>query len=438
MKKLLILGGAALHCGVVETAKQMGIETYVTDYLPVDQSPAKQIADHAWDIDVTDCNKIVEKCRREGIDGVLNVYLNPCQIPYQMICESLELPCFASLEQYEIFTDKKRFLQVCRENGVDIIQQYRDSDFDFDNPAVEYPVYVKPSDSRGTRGQAVCRSYDEVGNAIAVAKKESGNGEVVIERFMEGSQDIQLTYFVIDGEPYLECIADKYNGTAAEGYQGSVIAGICPSINEDTILSDAHPKICNMLKNLGLRNTPVFLQGFLDGNKLRLYDPALRLPGFLYEHNLRRATGLDVYESMISFALTGSFPAELKEVDDKRHMSDKLSISVWIFVRGGGISKTCGLDELREESCVVHIDERYSAGDVIEDWRDIRNNYCEIAMLCEDANEAKKMIRRIYDTVRILDEDGKDMKIVFFDADKLDQYTEENRSNCSSGLSYQG
>lgn len=33
MSKLLILGGAALHCGVIETARSMGVETYVTDNL---------------------------------------------------------------------------------------------------------------------------------------------------------------------------------------------------------------------------------------------------------------------------------------------------------------------------------------------------------------------------------------------------------------------
>ena len=39
----------------------MGIETFITDYLPAELSPAKQLADHAWDINVTDYDLIVEK-----------------------------------------------------------------------------------------------------------------------------------------------------------------------------------------------------------------------------------------------------------------------------------------------------------------------------------------------------------------------------------------
>lgn len=421
MKKLLILGGAALHCGVIETARSMGIETYVTDYLSPEDSPGKRIADHNWDYDVLDCDSIVSRCREEGIEGVLNVYIDPCQLPYQEICGKLGLPCFATPAQYDVFTDKKRFLNACRENGVDIIQQYSESDFTREDPEIPYPLYVKPSDSRGSRGQAVCRSYHEVRDAIAAAKKESGNGEVVIERFMEGFQDIQLTYFVIDGEPHLYCVADKYNGTAEEGYQGSVTAGICPSFNQGSILSDAHPKICAMLRKLGLKNTPVFIQGFLEGGILRVYDPALRLPGFLYEHNLRKATGLDVYRSLINFAFTGSFLPELKEVESKRNMSGKLSVNVWVFIRAGRITEVRGIDELGRDPAVTRIDERYRPGSVIEDWRDIRNNYCEIAMVCDDVEEAKCMIRRIYDTIHITDGQGEDMKIVFFDADRLDE-----------------
>ena len=45
-KKLLILAGAGVHNKVVRAAKEMGIYTIVTDYLP--DSPAKELADESW------------------------------------------------------------------------------------------------------------------------------------------------------------------------------------------------------------------------------------------------------------------------------------------------------------------------------------------------------------------------------------------------------
>ena len=75
-KKLLIIGGAFQHCKVVEAAKRLGVITYVTDYLPIEQSPAKKIADHQLMFNITDTDEIVEFCLKEKIDGVISVCLD--------------------------------------------------------------------------------------------------------------------------------------------------------------------------------------------------------------------------------------------------------------------------------------------------------------------------------------------------------------------------
>ena len=44
----------------------------VTDYLNYEESPAKQIADEYWNLNITQVDEIVEKCKKERVDGVLN------------------------------------------------------------------------------------------------------------------------------------------------------------------------------------------------------------------------------------------------------------------------------------------------------------------------------------------------------------------------------
>ena len=415
-KKLLILGGSDLHCELVRTAKKLGVETYVTDYRSMEQSPGKQLADHAWDLSTTDIDAVVERCRREGIDGVLNMYYDSCQLPYQEICEKLGLPCFGTREQYEIFTDKQRFLETCVKYGVDIIPQYREEDFAFDNPEIEYPVYVKPSDCCGSRGQSVCRSYAEVGPAIALARKESSAGNVVIERFIENGLDIQLVILMIDGEPYPEHISHKFNGTAEEGFSGMILGGVAPTRHEKTILADGYPKIEKMLKALELRNAPVFLQAFLDGDKLRVYDPALRFPGALYEQGLREATGLDVFEAMVVFALTGAFPQWMKTLPTCRKMDGMSLALLFINLRSGTIREIRGLEELGKEFLVTV---KHSVGDRIEAWYDVRQCFCEMDFLFHSMEEAERIVQRIYNTLQILDENGEDMKIALLDTAQL-------------------
>ena len=54
-------------------------------------------------------------------------------------------------------TDKHAFKKMCIENGVGTIKEYQENDHD-----IEFPVFVKPVDSRGSRGQSVCYSYEEL------------------------------------------------------------------------------------------------------------------------------------------------------------------------------------------------------------------------------------------------------------------------------------
>ena len=410
-KKLLIMGGAFLHCELVRAAKRLGVETYVTDYLPLERAPAKQIADHAWDLNVTDVDAIVERCRQEHIDGVVNMYYDPCQIPNQQICEKLGLPSFGTRDQYQIFTDKKRFHETCVHYGIDIIPSYSEEDFTFDNPDILYPLFVKPSDSRGSRGQSVCHSYAEVGPAIKRARMESMSGGVIIERFMEHMQDLQLALIMIDGEPYLEEAADMYSAIDESGQILPYSVAVLPPIQEEYILELLSGKLGAMLKDLKLHNSPVFLQGFLDGEKLYLYDPALRLPANVYEKVLLKYFDLDIYSAMTFFALTGSFPSYLRNMQSILRLTGTVVVSLRVYIRPGQIHKICGIENVANREGIIHFSPVYKEGDIVEDWRDIRQSFSLIVMVYKSIDKAKETTEFIYQSLQILDEKGVDMKL---------------------------
>ena len=83
MKKVLILGGAGVHCKLVEAAHEMNLCVIVADYLKKDDSPAKQIADKNYEVDINDIDGIIQICIEESVDAVLTTHLDPCQKPYQ-------------------------------------------------------------------------------------------------------------------------------------------------------------------------------------------------------------------------------------------------------------------------------------------------------------------------------------------------------------------
>ena len=127
-KKLLILAGADVHRKVVSAAKEKGAYVIVTDCLALQRSPAKQMADDYWDLDINDIEAIVAKCKESQVDGVLNYAIEPASKPYCEICSKLNLPCYGTLEQFEIMMDKRLFKDFCIKNGVDVIPEYSISD----------------------------------------------------------------------------------------------------------------------------------------------------------------------------------------------------------------------------------------------------------------------------------------------------------------------
>lgn len=410
MKKLLILGGASVHCKLVQAAREMGIYTIVTDYL-VD-SPAKKMADKSYMFDVNDVESIVDMCRKEGVSGVLSTHLDPCQRPYQQICERLGLPCFGNAEQFFQLTDKHAFKQLCRENDVDVIREYTEQDIW--NGTVDYPVFIKPVDSRGSRGQSVCYNREEAEKAVSFARSESSNGDILIETYMAGAHEVQVTYFFVDGEPYLIRTVDSHRGSERNGLEKVVVCAISPSRYTDAYMNSAHKNVVAMLKKMGIRNGPAFMQGFYDNGKFRFFDPGLRFPGVDYERIYQRAYGIDLVKETICFALNGWMDIDSLPIDSMK-IQGKYAAVLFPVITAGTIASVDGVDELLQDSRVISWLPRHFPGETIGWTRDVNQRLAEIDVLCNDKTELMDMITWIWNTLRVTGDGGQQMLMPLID-----------------------
>ena len=192
-------------------------------------------------------------------------------------------------------TDKHAFKKMCMENGVDVIPEYTEEEAL--SGQAEFPLFVKPVDSRGSRGQSVCYTVEELENAISFAKKESSNGDILIEKYMKGAHEFQVTYFFVDGEAYLIRTVDSYCGSEANHLEKVVACAVSPSRFTDEYLKIAHQNVVKMFKAIGYKNGPIFMQGFEDNGKFRFFDPGLRFPGVDYERVYTKEFGIDLMEA---------------------------------------------------------------------------------------------------------------------------------------------
>lgn len=411
-KKLLILAGVNIHNKVVEAARDMGIHTIVADYLP--DSPAKALADESLLYNIYDTDALVAWGRENYIDGVINFCCDPATRPAQEIAERLDLPMFGNKEQTHILTSKPAFKQFCVENNVDVIQQYTLEDVE--NGKVTYPVMVKPTDSRGSRGVVVCNNANEAYAAIENARGESSDGTVLIERYMGGHMDLTISYLVKDGEPTLVSLGDRYPGDKRDNLDRQLACTIQPSKYLGMYLEKVNDRVIAMIKKIGIQNGPVFMQGFEDGDTVRMYDPGIRFPGNEYERIYRDATGIDLMKSIISYCVGGEILDYDRAADASYELNGKCAMQYMISVKAGQIASYKGLDEIAQHPNVVDVKQKHFVGDVIESTGDARHRVGEISVLVDrDPERMADVIRFIQSRLEILSTEGENMIISPFD-----------------------
>ncbi|MBQ8885920.1 MAG: ATP-grasp domain-containing protein [Clostridia bacterium] len=410
-KKLLILCGNIVHVKVVEAAKELGVYTAVTDSLPLKDAPAKQIADEALYFNVLDVDKIVAWCKENSIDGVLNFCNDIGQRPHQQICERLNLPCYGTAEQYFMLTDKNAFKDMCRKYNVDVIPQYAEEEIGSEK--IEYPVLVKPVDSRGSRGQSVCYTQKELEEALPRAKKESTNGLAIIEKYMVGKQDFSMSYVFKDGEAYLTRTGNRYLGKAEDGLNKQCIGSVSPSVNTKMYLDKVHSRVVNALKGIGIKNGTVFMQGFIDGETVRFYDPGLRLPGTEYENLLLQATGINLMKEMIKLALGGEIDDYSGRLATAYNLNGKISVQLLVSARAGTIARFDGLEEISAHENVVTVAQRYFVGESVPQTGDVKQRICEIVIL-SDLEKVRSVVEWVQSKLIVCDENGENMLVSQF------------------------
>jgi len=408
-KKLLILAGNDVHVKLVTAARELGVHTIVADYLPIEESPAKSLADEYWNISTSDIDLLSQKCREEHVDGVLNYCIDTVQMAYRQLCSSLNLPCFASEEIFKSFTNKRLFKDFCLSHGVGVVPEYTVEQLLAGD--VEYPVLIKPSDSRGSRGITICRDGSNVHQALELARSESRDGGVIVEKYMEGVPDMGLAFFVKDGEPYLVKISDRMLGWAEDGLQCQQMASILPSRYAPAFIRDSFTAVAAMIKSTGIKFGPVFIQGFWENGRFLAYDPGVRFPGSEFDSVMKSVTGFDMMKSFVDFALTGNVSAcygDPLDVYDYRH---KVCVIFAVSCRAGVIATFDGVAQLERHKSILSVRQIFKVGQEVKSTGDVRQRVLELVAVLENRAELPSFAGYVYDTLKILDAGGKDMVV---------------------------
>jgi len=412
-KKLLILGGKPIgSCEIVLKAKQYGIYTIVTDYLSIKESPAKRIADEVWDISTADLERLVNKCKEDKVDGIVaGVHEYNLRQSF-ILCDKLGLPCYCTLNQWDLLENKENFKKECRKNGLPVAKDYTvEFDGDITLKSDSFPVVVKPSDGSGSRGFSVCYEVSELKTAINYAKKFSESESVLIEQYMDYVFSVIINYTIVDGNIYYSGISDKRSKKVFNNGAPIMSFQCYPSLHEREYLEELNFKVIKMLECLGLKNGALWIEAFYNADGFVFNELGYRFGGSLTYYPVQYLFGIDQLSLLLEHALTG----KSTYTGGKTLAREEKYCILPIHVKAGIIDKIIGIEKLKTKDYFYQYVPVHYEGDLIQDWGSAQQVLAYIHFLTDDQKKASLIQKDIMDTLNVIGTNGECMLFNLFD-----------------------
>ncbi len=203
--KIAVIGANYQFLSFYRQAKALGYEIY-SFARACDDNPCWEIADHHYDLAFKDKEKILEVCKKEGVQGVTTFLLESALPCMYYVAEGLGTPCNSG-ECQALTSNKYTMREQMRKCGVSIpaYQAVKSKSEKLDIP---FPVIVKPADSGGSRGVTLVNNQEELDAALDRAFDYSANQTVMIEQFIVG-REFSIESISCNGKHYVLQITDK-------------------------------------------------------------------------------------------------------------------------------------------------------------------------------------------------------------------------------------
>ena len=365
-KRLLILGGARICGELIRHARAMGVVTAVTDWYPLEKSPAKQLADEAYYVSTSDIDAMAALIREKRFDGVTTGFTDSVLPYYAEMCERTGLPAYGTREQFEIFIDKARCKELMRAHGVPTLPEYRVDPERFDETAegIPYPVIVKPTDGSGARGITVCETREELRQALSVAAQASKAHTVLVEQYVE-APEVTVFWLFVDGKYYVTSLANRHVKHNQAGELPLPVGYTYPSSVLPGFLADTAAKMENMFRAVGVRNGMMFMQCKVVDGVCMVFDIGNRTTGSMEYTIFDRLCGFDPMDMLIRFSLTGSMGEPDMEHKADPYLGGKHAYNVSLLCKPGTVAEIRGLEQIRSLPGVLYTYVSHPVGDTI-------------------------------------------------------------------------
>ena len=410
-EKLLLVGGDIATPHAIKYCKSIGVYTIMTNDIPYENNPYKQMADEAWEIPVEELDILEEKCREVGVTAVFAGVNEHNLDMTKALADRLGLPFYASDEGWRCSRDKLYFKEQCISVGLDVPHQYPvQKPFTEEMlAAVSYPVIVKPVDSSGSRGITVCCSSEELPAAFDNALSFSETKSVVVEDYFDGDE-FMLFACLQNGVPVIYGFGISCR-IPVNGRLVTVYSSPSP-MNRIRFEEKYGQKLAQLFAKMECRHGVLFMQGAVKDGRYYLYEVGYRLDGMAGWLQMPDIIGFNPLELQVDIALGHSEERHLL-TDAYKNSAEVISV-YQIYAKAGKISKIVGLQDILEQKNIRVTINRYKEGDQVQFGSTMFHLAYALVINSKSEQEAKEILQFIEKTLHVYDENGQDM-LYYFD-----------------------
>ena len=396
--KIIIIGAGQEQIRAYTIARDMGLFIIGTDMNP--EAPALQYADAALICSTRDVPATlteVSKYSKSGkIHGVMTIG-NDAALTVAAVAELLGTPSI-STKSAECATNKMLMKSHFIEHSIPtpgyVVIDSRDKLFrELANK--EFPLVIKPTDGRGSRGVLFLDQFIDLNWAWEYALDQSDNKILLLEDFIHGDQ-LSVEGIFVNGKYIAVAFADR-NYTNLDHTKPFIIedGGIIPSYHEGQILVDISNCIEAAAKSLGIDQGPVKADIVLADEGPMIIEIAARLSGnYLASHHLRWSLGVDIVHAVLKYSIGQEIDEKNLEPQFKKYLAAR-----YFFPSKGWIKKINGISMVNSLEYVKKLEIYRKEG---EFQPTIESNVDRAGIVRCMGNSLEEATKRVEDAVKMI------------------------------------
>jgi len=406
--KLMILGASHAQLNAIIRAKQEGLTVLATDYL--ENSIGKQYADEQGLASTFDVSETLHIAREKQVDGIMTTGTDQPVLTVNKVAHTLGLPAFLSNETAYRVTNKKAMKQIFTHKNIPTVD-YRIIEQDFEDEVLDgltFPVVIKPLDSQGQRGIFKLYHIDTIREYFNEVLKYSREKEILVESYYP-NDEITISGWVKNGQVKLLTVTDRITFDE-EDKIGICLAHEFPSKhlekNKETIEAITH----QIVEAFHIKEGPIYFQMFVGSEGIKVNEIACRIGGAYEDEVIPLLTGVDVLKMVIDYSV--SKPYDVIALDAYDFNANKKWASIQLFfLKEGKISSMPKIDELKNLEGVYNVNCFYKENDKVKTIHNATARAGYGIITGDSCEVLQKNIKKFYEKLQILDQDGKNMVI---------------------------